>query len=170
MAAAAAATAAKLAERASRRLFIGGNWKCNGTLKSSESLVRDVVNKIVFDPKKIELLVSPVFVHLFSVKRLLNPKVHLSAQNISAYPNGPFTGEITAEQLRDFGIHWTLIGHSERRQYFKETDNVPALPRCRSSPPRSATPSSMESTSSFASAKSWTNVRAARPSTSVSPK
>ena len=125
MAAAKVVNTAKMAEKISRRLFIGGNWKCNGTMKSCDTLLRETINKIAFNPKKIEILVSPVFIHLLPVKKIINPKVHLSAQNISAYPNGPFTGEITAEQLRDFGIHWTLIGHSERRQYFKETNNVP---------------------------------------------
>jgi triosephosphate isomerase (TIM) len=124
MAASAAAKAAKWAEKISRRLFIGGNWKCNGTVKSGVSLVNDVVNKIVFDQKKMEILISPVFVHLFDVKKVLSKKIILSAQNLSPFTSGPFTGEISAEQLKDFGINWTLLGHSERRSYFKESDNV----------------------------------------------
>ena len=127
MATAAATTAVKSAkwmEKVSRRLFIGGNWKCNGTIKSANTLVKDTVNKIVFDRKKIEVLISPVFVHLFDVQKILNKKVHLSAQNISPFTSGAFTGEISAQQLKDFGIDWTLIGHSERRTYFKESDAV----------------------------------------------
>jgi len=124
MATQAAVKSAKWMEKVSRRLFIGGNWKCNGTIKSGIELVNNVINKTVFDPKKIEVLVSPVFVHLFDVKKVLAKKVHLSAQNISPFTSGPFTGEISAEQLKDFGINWTLIGHSERRTYFKESDSV----------------------------------------------
>eukprot|EP00831_Metopus_contortus_P080375 TRINITY_DN8215_c0_g1_i3.p1 TRINITY_DN8215_c0_g1~~TRINITY_DN8215_c0_g1_i3.p1 ORF type:complete len:271 (-),score=48.21 TRINITY_DN8215_c0_g1_i3:58-870(-) len=122
--AAAAAKSAKWIEKVNRRLFIGGNWKCNGTMAANEKLIQNVINKISFNPKKIEVLVSPVFVHLLPVKKVLQKKVILSAQNIGPYSNGPFTGEITAEQLKDFGIDWTLLGHSERRTYFKESDNI----------------------------------------------
>eukprot|EP01022_Parablepharisma_sp_SALTPOND_P001781 TRINITY_DN1073_c0_g1_i1.p1 TRINITY_DN1073_c0_g1~~TRINITY_DN1073_c0_g1_i1.p1 ORF type:complete len:1028 (-),score=59.38 TRINITY_DN1073_c0_g1_i1:556-3639(-) len=127
MAAVAATKSAKWMEKINRKLFIGGNWKCNGTIKSVQTLVNDTVNKVVFDQKKMEILVSPIFVHLFEVKKLLNKKVHLSAQNISPFASGPFTGEISAQQLKDFGIDWTLIGHSERRTYFKESNNVSLL-------------------------------------------
>ena len=124
MAATEASKGAKWAEKISRRLFIGGNWKCNGTVKSATTLINTVVNKIDFDQQKMEVLISPVFVHLTEVKKLLNKKVHLSAQNISQFGMGAFTGEISAQQLKDLGIDWTLIGHSERRTYFKETDDV----------------------------------------------
>lgn len=124
MAASAATKSAKWAEKINRRLFIGGNWKCNGTLNSGMKLLNETVNKMVFDPKKIEVLISPVFLHLHMVKQILTKQVHLSAQNISPFASGPFTGEISAEQLKDFGISWTLIGHSERRTYFKENDSV----------------------------------------------
>ena len=124
MAAHTTAKTAKWIEKVNRRLFIGGNWKCNGTVKSYAPLIKDTVNKIVFNPKKIEVLISPVFIHLLMVKKILTKNILLSAQNISPFSNGPFTGEITAEQLKDFGINWTLLGHSERRTYFKESDNV----------------------------------------------
>ena len=122
-----AAKSAKWAEKISRRLFIGGNWKCNGTAKSATILINDTVNKIEFNPKKMQILISPVFVHLLGVKQILSKKIILAAQNISPFPNGPYTGEITAEMLKDFGINWTLLGHSERRQYFKESNNVKDL-------------------------------------------
>lgn len=122
-----AAKSAKWVEKISRRLFIGGNWKCNGTTKSATTLIKDTVNKIEFNPRKMQILISPVFIHLLGVKQILSKKIILSAQNISPFPNGPFTGEITAGMLKDFGIDWTLLGHSERRQYFKESNNVKAL-------------------------------------------
>ncbi len=127
MAATTAAMGTKWAEKISRRLFIGGNWKCNGTLTSGEKLVKNTVNKIEFDPSKLEILVSPVYIHLFPVKQILSKKVHLAAQNISPFASGPFTGEISADQLKDFGISWTLIGHSERRTYFQESDTVSSI-------------------------------------------
>eukprot|EP00826_Nyctotherus_ovalis_P064733 TRINITY_DN9501_c0_g2_i8.p1 TRINITY_DN9501_c0_g2~~TRINITY_DN9501_c0_g2_i8.p1 ORF type:complete len:251 (+),score=70.54 TRINITY_DN9501_c0_g2_i8:269-1021(+) len=121
-----AGLAAKWAEKVSRRLFIGGNWKCNGSVKTTESLIKDTVNKIEFDTSKLQVLVSPVYLHLPLAKKLLNPKVILSAQNVSQFKNGAYTGEISAQQLKDFGIDWTLIGHSERRTYFGETNDVVA--------------------------------------------
>lgn len=111
----------------SRRLFIGGNWKCNGSVKTTESLIKDTVNKIEFDTSKLQVLVSPVHLHLPLAKKLLNPKVILSAQNVSQFKNGAYTGEISAQQLKDFGIDWTLIGHSERRTYFGETNDVASI-------------------------------------------
>ena len=59
------------------------------------------------------------------MKALVMDKVAISAQNVSTQSNGAFTGEVTAEQLKDFGIKWTLIGHSERRHIFGETNQVP---------------------------------------------
>lgn len=119
-----AANAAKWAEKISRRLFIGGNWKCNGSIKSAETLVNNTVNKIAFDTSKIQVLVSPVSLHLPAVKSILNSKVILSAQNVSQFKNGAYTGEVSAQQLKEFGIDWTIIGHSERRTYFGETNDV----------------------------------------------
>lgn len=56
------------------------------------------------------------------MKALVMDKVAISSQNVSTQSNGAFTGEVTAEQLKDFGIKWTLIGHSERRHLFGETN------------------------------------------------
>jgi triosephosphate isomerase len=146
-----AAKSAKWAEKISRKLFLGGNWKCNGTTKSAVTLINETVNKIAFNQKKMEILISPVFVHLLPVKQILSKKILLSAQNLSPFPNGPFTGEITAEQLKDSGINWVLLGHSERRTYFKESNNVFLnFHRERLWQLRSILPWSMESASCFA--------------------
>jgi triosephosphate isomerase len=118
------ANAGKWADKVARRLFIGGNWKCNGSITSIQSLIKDTVNQIKFDTSKLQVLVSPVALHLPAAKGLLNPKVILSAQNVSQFKNGAYTGEVSAQQLKDFGIDWTLIGHSERRTYFAETNEV----------------------------------------------
>jgi len=116
--------AGKWTDKVARRLLIGGNWKCNGSVKSIESLIKDTVNKIMFDSSKLQVLVSPVALHLPAAKSLLNPKVILSAQNVSQFKNGAYTGEISGQQLKDFGIDWTLIGHSERRTCFGESNEV----------------------------------------------
>lgn len=119
-----AGTAGKWAEKVARRLFIGGNWKCNGTVKSTETLINNTINKIAFDTSKLQVLVSPVSLHLPAAKKLLNSKIILSAQNVSQFKDGAYTGEVSAKQLKDFGVDWTIIGHSERRTYFGESDDV----------------------------------------------
>jgi triosephosphate isomerase len=109
-----------------RRVFIGGNWKSNGDTKFIKSHMSSIINNLKFDTNKCEVIIAPTTLHLSHVKTLLgdNNNVQLSSQNVSQYPEGAYTGEVTAKQLKDFGINWTLVGHSERRQYFQETDEV----------------------------------------------
>lgn len=109
-----------------RKMIIAGNWKSNGTIQSTKDLVNGVLNKAEFDTEKVEVIVTPIYIHIASVKALLNDKIKVGSQNISQTGNGAFTGEISAEQLKDFDIQWVLIGHSERRTIFKETDDIVA--------------------------------------------
>ena len=107
----------------SRKVFIGGNWKSNGDFQ----FVKDhtaFLNGINFDTDKCEVSVSPVFIHLPEVLSSLDKRYIVSAQNVSMFDNGAFTGEISAKQLKDMGVNWTLIGHSERRQYFGENEEI----------------------------------------------
>ena len=103
-------------------MIVGGNWKCNGTVQSIKDLVNDVLNKAEYDTNKIEILVCPISIHIASVKALLKEDIKVMAQNMSTTGNGAYTGEISAEQLKDFDVQWVLIGHSERRNVFGETD------------------------------------------------
>lgn len=103
-------------------MIVGGNWKCNGTVQSIKDLVNDILNKAEYDTNKVEVLVCPISIHIASVKALLKENIKVMAQNMSATGNGAFTGEISAEQLNDFDVQWVLIGHSERRNVFGETD------------------------------------------------
>lgn len=107
----------------SRKIFIGGNWKSNGDLEFVKNHVA-FLNSVEFDSEKCEVAVSPIFIHLPPVLQSLNSKYIVSAQNVSMYDNGAYTGEISAKQLKDLGVNWTLIGHSERRQYFGENEVV----------------------------------------------
>jgi triosephosphate isomerase len=80
-----------------RRYLVGGNWKCNGTLDFSQKFPTDVLKTLAFDPKKVEVVVSPSTIHLLSVqKALAGTNVQVSAQNSSLYPNGAYTGETSA--------------------------------------------------------------------------
>ena len=109
-----------------RKYIIGGNWKCNGSVEKNRTLINDVINKLEFDSEKVEVIVAPVSLHIAMAKVMLQDNVKVSAQNISQYGAGAYTGEIAAEQLVDFGVEWTLIGHSERRTLFGEDNAVVA--------------------------------------------
>jgi|TARA_B110000305_G_C19369638_1_gene603778 triosephosphate isomerase len=113
-------------EAPQRKMIIGGNWKCNGTLQSIKELVSNVLNKADFDSSKVEVVVAPISIHIASVKALLNENIQVCSQNMSATPNGAFTGEISGEQLKDFDVQWVLVGHSERRVKYGETNETVA--------------------------------------------
>ncbi|KAG7378164.1 hypothetical protein PHYPSEUDO_010443 [Phytophthora pseudosyringae] len=108
-----------------RTYLIGGNWKCNGTVQSVKDLCA-LLNKVEITSDKVEVVVSPPALHMDLAKSLLQKKIAVSAQNVSLTGTGAYTGEIAAEQLLDFGLEWTLTGHSERRAYYGETDEVVA--------------------------------------------
>lgn len=109
-----------------RKYIIGGNWKCNGTLQSVKDLIKDVLNKAQFDQSKLEVVVAPISIHIASVKALLNENIKVACQNVSQTGKGAFTGEISCDQLKDFDVNWVIIGHSERRTLYGETDAVVA--------------------------------------------
>ncbi|KAJ0398931.1 hypothetical protein P43SY_005289 [Pythium insidiosum] len=108
-----------------RKYVIGGNWKCNGTKQSVRELV-DVLNKVEIDTEQVEVIVSPPAIHIELAQQLLQKNIAVSAQNVSLTGFGAYTGEIAAEQLVDFGLKWTITGHSERRAYYGETDEIVA--------------------------------------------
>lgn len=107
--------------KVTRLPFIGGNWKCNGTKASVDGLVQALnAAKLV----QAEVVVSPAALHLQTVASTIGNNIQVSAQNCSRTANGAYTGEISAEMLIDFGIKWVILGHSERRQYYNEVDQV----------------------------------------------
>ena len=68
-----------------------------------------------------DLMILPGALHISLVQAMVAPQVQVGAQNVSAHPAGAFTGEVAAEHLRDYGINWALIGHSQRRLLFGDT-------------------------------------------------
>lgn len=109
-----------------RKYIIGGNWKCNGTIQSVNDLINNVLNKATFDQSQVEVVVAPVSFHISTVKAQVNDNIKVCSQNIGQFGKGAFTGEVSGDQLKDFGIEWTLIGHSERRNLYGETDAIVA--------------------------------------------
>lgn len=109
-----------------RRKFIGGNWKCNGTVgQTAEIVARLNATEI---PPNADVVVAVPALHLAYCKANLSSGVAVSAQNVSIKTGfGAYTGEITAELLLDSGVNWTIVGHSERRTGFNtvgESDEV----------------------------------------------
>ncbi len=105
-----------------RRPLIAGNWKMHGTQKSAHDLLVSIAENAK-SLNNIELAVFPPFVHIHLCENnLLNSAVHYGAQNCSSFPDGAYTGEISASMLKDLGCHYVIIGHSERRHGLGETN------------------------------------------------
>ncbi|MFH1725487.1 MAG: triose-phosphate isomerase [Elusimicrobiota bacterium] len=106
-----------------RRPLIAGNWKMNLDLKGSVELVRALAEQVSKDGGGPEVLVAPPFPALTVVAEVLKGTgILLGGQNMHWEGKGAYTGEVSAGQLKDAGCSAVIIGHSERRQYFGETD------------------------------------------------
>lgn len=104
-----------------RKPIIAGNWKMNMTPGEAEQLIMALI-PLVKDAK-CDVVVCPPYVDLVTVGKLLvGTNIKLGAQNIHWAPKGAFTGEVSADMLQAVGVTHAIIGHSERRQYFGETD------------------------------------------------
>lgn len=107
-----------------RRLIIAGNWKMNKTISEAEVLAKEL--KMQFkDTTDIEIVLCPPFTALSSISQIIDEtNIELGAQNMYYEPEGAFTGEISPLMLKDLGVKFVIIGHSERRQYFGETNET----------------------------------------------
>jgi triosephosphate isomerase len=107
-----------------RRTLIAGNWKMNNSCAESVELVSQLKD-ILSASKEIDIVVAPPFTALGAVAAVLKGSpIGLSAQNVFWEESGAFTGEISTAMLKDVGCRYVIIGHSERRQYFSETDET----------------------------------------------
>lgn len=106
-----------------RKKIVAGNWKMNTTLQEGVELAKAVAAKSAETPENVGLIVAPPFTHLASVAEALKgSKVELSAQNCADHEKGAYTGEVAVDMLKSVGCQWVILGHSERRQYYGETD------------------------------------------------
>jgi triosephosphate isomerase len=105
-----------------RKLIIAGNWKMNTTVAEALTLVADLKRDLA-GVKEVDVVVAPAFTALSEVsKAILDSNIKLGAQNMSENNFGAFTGEICAGMLKEFSVRYVILGHSERRQFQKESD------------------------------------------------
>ncbi len=109
-----------------RQPLVAGNWKMNGSLESIKGLVTGIKDGIG-GIKRAEVAVCPPFVYLGVVGPMLERTgIALGAQNVSKEDPGAYTGEVAAPMLKDFGCKYVIVGHSERRTLYGETDSLVA--------------------------------------------
>lgn len=108
-----------------RKKLIAGNWKMNKDVHESAALVDELKNRLRDFKNEVDVVVCPPFTSLVVMGQLLKGSpIRLGAQNMSENDDGAFTGEISARMLSAVGSEYVILGHSERRQYFKETDSL----------------------------------------------
>ena len=105
-----------------RKKIVAGNWKMNTNVAEGVALAKELVDRKAEIPAGVKLIVAPPFTHLVPVAEALKGSpIALSAQNCADEPKGAYTGEVSAAMLRSAGCRYTILGHSERRQYYGET-------------------------------------------------
>lgn len=104
-----------------RKKYICGNWKMNKTSSEALEFVKEI-NEFEFN--KVDVLLAPSFVTLESLRKNLKDEIKLAGQNVSEFDDGAYTGEVSTSMLKDIGVEDVIIGHSERREKFSESDEI----------------------------------------------
>lgn len=110
-----------------RQPLVAGNWKLNGSLQSISELVSEIRNHLP-EVKVAELAVCPPYIYLGSVQSLLDGVgIELGAQDCSDQQSGAYTGEVAADMIKEFGCKYIIVGHSERRHIYGESNETIAI-------------------------------------------
>lgn len=106
-----------------RKYIVAGNWKMNNDLPQTEALITDLKNQN--QTSNAEVMIAPTFTNLWhAFEALRQDPIEVVAQNMHFAENGAYTGEVSAAMLNSIGIKTVILGHSERRTYFHETDEL----------------------------------------------
>lgn len=105
-----------------RKIIVAGNWKMNKTSTEAVEIISKL-NELIVDIQGVEVIIGPPFTALPDIKKVAG-KVKIAAQNMHWEEKGAFTGEISPIMLTDLGIDYVILGHSERRAYFGETNEI----------------------------------------------
>jgi triosephosphate isomerase len=107
-----------------RNKIVAGNWKMNKNSEETEDLLNELIDKLPTDTD-VQVIVAPTFINLASaVDHLEFTNIDVAAQNMHQNENGAYTGEISADMLKSIGVNTVILGHSERRAIFHETDEI----------------------------------------------
>lgn len=107
-----------------RKKILIGNWKMNKTIQEAIDLMIKInlfINNNIVDCK---IIIAPPFLYLNEALKIFNKKIQVSAQNMSEFIEGAYTGEISAKMLKSMNIDYVILGHSERRKYFREEESL----------------------------------------------
>lgn len=108
-----------------RKPIIAANWKLNKGPSDTEDFIRSFESRLPDLPKGVDLVIAPPFVSLPKATELLaHSKVRVAAQNMSEQDDGAFTGEVSAIMLKEIFVNYVILGHSERRSIYGETDSI----------------------------------------------
>ena len=107
-----------------RKKIVAGNWKMNNDLAETQELLSHLKMQLVKEPEA-EVMVAPAFTNLYSAfENLKDTQVQVVAQNMHQAENGAYTGEVSAKMLKSIGVDTVILGHSERRAHFGETNEI----------------------------------------------
>ena len=111
-----------------RQHIVAGNWKMNTNLQDAQALVSEITNMVADEvtDSAVQIVICPPFPFLTSVGKLLpeGGRFHLGAQNYHHKESGAYTGEVSAQMLHSVGVEYVILGHSERREHFREDDQL----------------------------------------------